>query len=58
MAKRRAMIRCYRGHYICSFRQFKEYERDHGSIADAFCNGCKDMVPVDQWARKVYTWHD
>ena len=41
------MLRCSRGHLLCSVDRFRELERKYGMIADWFCEGCKDWVPAD-----------
>jgi hypothetical protein len=41
------MLRCYSGHFVISAKKFRELESLHGLIADLWCAGCKEMVPID-----------
>lgn len=44
----RWMLRCGEGHFVCHVRRFYDAERGTaGGIADAWCNGCEDYVPID-----------
>ena len=41
------MLRCHSGHFVISAKKFRELQAKHGAIADMWCSGCDDWVPID-----------
>jgi len=41
------MLRCWRGHFLCSAKTLRDAEGRMGPIADAYCNACQDWVGAD-----------
>ncbi len=51
------MIRCSSGHFIISAENFRKLEAKHGAMADMWCKGCADWVPVDTHQNMVAAGH-
>ena len=41
------MLRCNSGHFVISAKKFRKLQSKHGAIADMWCSGCEDWVPID-----------